>query len=381
MGCTYIVDEMLDRFADNPSNIKNLNEYFFKFNFKPYKCKVCSLSFSNLDNLFAHYVDGHSLSSPSVFYDDRRINDSIIFRNKKDLKKLSFLNVHTIIEKDSENKETFTEETIINFLTNYDKSKCHLKIVSKDQIIEELFINFRIINEKFLDDIDKKFISVFSVENNLSWNKINEFEESFNLNEENYYLKSLCNYLRGVLYRNNDFDKNIKSIDRNRYKEVFNRSLEELKYYDRPIAKTITNIIKLISSDFKSFHFTGVLKLDYLLSFVNQISINGEVSSNTKFFNNESNIHMQNFIPVDNSINKLLEFFDNCCDEQNFSNLQENDILKLLRNEDIFSNEKLIIKVLSLWFNSYYGNAENYKNILESLKMNVIFKKYLDTLR
>ena len=170
-----------------------------------------------------------------------------------------------------------------------------------------------------------------------TWDDVIKFETDDFSQKNCSYRKALANYLRGVLFRNKNFDA--FDAKQESYKAVYNAAYSELRYHDDQLSRVVTAIINLTRSDFSVRRPTCVQQIDFLTALFFELTEFGD--SHITLSNNLGLAHQLRQLTSSEILFKLVEV-----DDPNFfgSILEESRLAGT-----IFSNEIILSKILYLW--------------------------------
>ena len=370
MGISYIHDDALDDIADAEHYAGKLDNEIKKLKFFRYPCKSCSQQFLFRKELYDHELTEHSIKTPYIVFNGKIPPSNFFVNDLEKLKEMIFMNCDEIkIEGFKINKKIIAKnyKALPLSLNNGDFT---FTLITQDIFFNKYYLKIYDLPDKWINSVNKEFIYVFSKEI-YTWDEIRDFESKYKTSPVQRYASALCDYIRGIKYRNNDI--NNKSVTQSKWIEVFNRSYSELQYHHNILADSILNIIKISIHDFKNFNPTQTFYVDGLSILLSELKLSGKskIRSLPEFKNKIP------LIPIDDSITDLLEFYQNI--------LNKKYIQKLKLNENTLNNEKLLIKILFLWqntiLNKNYNDLDYSKEIIATIENNIDFKLFFEEMR
>ena len=370
MGITYIYEDALDDIANTEHYAEKINNEIKNLKFFKYSCKHCTQQFMYRKELYDHELKEHSIKTPYIIYNNKIPSSNFFINDFEKLKNISFVNCDEIyIEGFNINKKILVQK-FKDFYSLLDNGDFELTLITQGIQYAKYHLKIYKIPDHLLSSANKEFIAAFSKEN-YTWDEIRNFESNYKSSLGKKYVSALCDYVRGVKYRNNDI--NNKSIKQSKWKEVFNRSYSELQFHHNLLSDSIINIIKICIHDFKNFNPTQTFYVDGLSILLSELKFNGKSKIRTlpKF---ENNIPL---IPIDDSVADLLEFYRNI--------LTRNKVQELNPNQTTLNNEKLLMKILFLWQNSFlnqdFKDFEYLGKIMSTIENNNDFNLFFKEVR
>lgn len=369
MGITFRWEDAIDDIADAEHYAGKIDNEIRKLKFYPYHCQTCSKKFMFQGELFDHEIEEHSVKSPYIIFNNIIWETNIFINNQEKLKSLIFKHCDEILVEGLNFKETFSLSSFgknISIFTNGDYT---LSLLINGRSYKKYFLRIYVIPEDMMHSVNTNFIKNFA-KDRFTLLEIKHFEDQYKNFLVKKYVSGLCDYLRGVLFRN-DF-KN-KGKNTSKWNELFNRSYSELQFHKNVLAESIVNIIKLSLHDFKNFKLTKTITVDYLLILLTELKNSGK-----SMHRNLPSISKKiPTIPIDNSISYLLNYYENI--------LRENYSKELSFDNFILSNERTLIKVLFIWQNTnfnYKGKELDYLQKIISLnENNTDFKLFFEEVK
>ena len=370
MGIAHLHEGALDDFDDFQHHNDKIEKELKQLKFYPYQCNTCHQGFINLKELFDHEFEKHSIDSPYITLDNKVQSPNILIKDTKKINEIIFNNCDQLKVFGFKLNETFPIENFKKISPLFKNGNYTLTLFNQRQASQKYYLKISEMPEEMINSVNKIFIKTFAKEK-FTLLEIKKFEDNYKGSLIKKYVVALCNYLRGVLFRNNF--NNSKTENSSRWNELFNRSYSELQYHRNILSDSIVNIIKISLHDFNNFNITKIYIVDFLLILLTELKNSGE--SNAR---NLPNIDKKiPLIPIDNSISELLEYYEKILNKKYFS--------KINYSPSILKNEQLLIKILFVWqsVNFNYPNKDlNYLNNIISLnENNEEFKVFFEKVR
>ena len=366
MGITYIT-ELQDRHMEEnwhinfPEKPNPFGEYSIQF-----ECMKCNVKFKSKHELENHYFTKHNFKMPSIYVNGKKQSYIINLKHQSNINKIVFENVVQIYVKLK--SETKFKEIIIKEFSDILKNfkNVEVKLKGSNGVEAMHLVTLNEIEREEIEIISNKFVKNFTNEIGFSWEEIINFENLSKTSENSNYIKALCNYLRGLKYRDKDFD--VKNIGIEHADYTFNLSLSELKFYDDTLSKVIVSIINLSKVNFSLRYKTSVYMLDYVMDLFFEIK---EYGSSFKSFKLKNELKKP-IAPVDKSITTFFQLIS-CVDYQQFKFKYKD----ALGSKDFLKNEKLLSKIYFIW---KFGRDDTVlrSEIIDELSHNYIFSKFVE---
>lgn len=366
MGLTYI-NETADRLQDELWHIAVADRVpLYDPALTQFVCKRCNIKFSSREDLEKHQREAHSFKAPRLIFAGLTQPYLMTLRNQDDVKKLQIENVATIQFLKGTKWKNVSFEEIQNPEFWINIHRVDLKLIGKNLEETRHLLRLKDFNENQIQVTSEQFINRFANKNTFSWDEVIEFELDDIGKNKCQYRKALANYLRGILFRN----KNFEAFDakQENYKAVYNAAYSELRYHDDQLSRVIVGIINLSKSDFSLRRPTGVQQIDFLSALFFELTEFGE--SHVKLSNSQ-NVGFP-IAPTDKSSEILLRLV-----EVDVSEDFEKILEKSRQDATIFGNEITLAKILYLWMFSE-ERTRNYNAFKSDFIHNTRFKKFIE---
>ena len=369
MGITFRWEDAIDDIADAEHYAGKIDNEIKKLKFFPYHCHNCSKKFMFQGELFDHEIEEHSVNSPYIVLSNIILGSYIFINDQEKLKYLIFKHCTEIKVQGLNFNKKFSTDTFKNNVSIFSNGDYTLSLLINGKSYKKYFLRIYIIPEDMLHSVNGNFINKFA-KDTFTLLEIKDFEDQYKNLLIKKYVSGLCDYLRGILFRNNN-KNNIENGTK--WNELFNRSFSELQFHKNVLAESITNLIKLSLHDFNNFKITKTITVDYLSILLTELKKYGK-SSYRSLPNLEKKIPT---IPIDNSISYLLNFYENI--------LEKKYIRELIFENDILSNERTVMKILFIWqninFNYKSKDLDYLKKIISLNENNTDFKLFFEEVR
>lgn len=370
MGSGYLYESALDNFDNFQHYNDKIEKELKQLKFYPYQCNTCYQGFINLKELFDHEFEKHSIDSPYITLDNKVQALTILIKDKKKIDKIIFNNCDEINAYGFQLNETLPTEDFKKISPLFKNGDYTLTLSNQGQSSQKYYLKITEMPEDMINSVNKIFIEKFAKEK-FTLLEIKKFEDNYKGSLIKNYVAALCDYLRGVLFRNNIYNSKVENSSR--WNELFNRSYSELQYHRNVLSDSIINIIKISLHDFNDFKITKIYLVDFLLILLKELKISG-VSEARILPNLDNKIPL---LPIDDSISELLEYYEKILNKKYFA--------KINFSPTTLKNEQLLMKILFVWqsINFNYPNKDlNYlKNIISLNENNMEFKIFFEKVR
>ena len=216
-----------------------------------FSCPICGEAYLAPDDLIKHRFESHPLYRPMLFIQGQELGTSR-FRVARRLGQAdvkledcdgAFLNGTRI-----------PVSSVPRVLTQISSGVCQLEL-GKNDVCTKFELDFCIASEEDLQGIETEFQRL-AVARKLDLRSIDEFiSASSNFVTAIGYLDGICDYLYGVLAKERSNDS---SLSHEKYVNKFNKAVEQLAAYDRPLARIIRSLVE--------FHFNHFEEAAHLAS-------------------------------------------------------------------------------------------------------------------
>ena len=366
MGLTYI-NETADRLQDELWHITVADRVpLYDPALTQFVCERCRVKLANREELENHQREEHSFKPPRLYFGDRIQPYLLTFRNQDEIKELHFENVETIKFLNGARWQSVSIEAIQNPEFWLNRNRLELKLVGKSLEETRHLLRFDTFNEKQIQATSKQFINRFAKKYSFTWDDVIDFERDDFGQKNCSYRKALANYLRGVLFRNKDFEA--FDAKQESFKAVYNSAYSELRYHDDHLSRVLTAIINLTKSDFSVRRPTGVHQIDFLAALFFELTAFGD--SQIKLSNN-LDVGLP-IAPTDKSCEMLLKSVE----------IDDPDVfekhIEISRGDSVvFGNEINLAKILYLWVFSK-ERPRKFAAFKSDFVHNARFKKFID---
>ena len=370
MSTTHLYEAALDDIEDAEHYAEKINNEIKNLKYFRYSCKNCTQQFMYRKELYDHELKEHSIKTPYILFNNKVPPSNFFINDLEKLKNINFINCNEIQIEGFNINERIIAENFKSSSLLIDNGDFILTLITQGVHYTKYYLKINNVPDKLIASANKEFISFFSKEF-FTWEEIRKFESNYKSSLVKNYVAALCDYVRGIKYRNNEI--NNKSIERAKWKEVFNRSFSELQYHQNVLSDSIVNIIKICIHDFENFNPTQTFYVDGLTVLLSELKLSGKskIRSLPDFKNNIP------LIPIDDSIENLLEFYQNI--------LVKKYVQKLTFNETTLNNEIFLMKILFLWQNTAvnkdYKDLNYLRKIILTIENNRDFKLFFEEIR
>ena len=161
---------------------------------------------ANREDLENHQREEHSFKPPRLYFLGRVQPYLLTFRNQDEVTKLDFENVEKIKFLNGAKWQNVGFEEIQNIEFWSNRHRLEIKLIGKN--LEETKHLLRIDNfdENQIQVTSEQFRNRFANKDSFTWDDVITFETDDFSQKNCSYRKALANYLRGVLFRNKNFD-------------------------------------------------------------------------------------------------------------------------------------------------------------------------------
>ena len=366
MGLTYI-NETADRLQDELWHIAVADRVpLYDPALTQFVCERCKIKLANREDLENHQREAHSFKPPRLYFLDCVQPYLLTFRNQDEIKKLYFENVKTIKFLNGARWQNVSFEEIQNTEFWSNRHRLEIKLIGKNLEETKHLLRMDNFNEKQIQATSEQFKNRFANKDSFTWDDVIKFESDDFSQKNCSYRKALANYLRGVLFRNKNFDA--FDATQESYRAVYNAAYSELRYHDDQLSRVVTAIINLTRSDFSVRRPTAVQQIDFLATLFFELTEFGD--SHIKLSNNLG--FGSPIAPTDKSSEILLKLVE-VDDPDVFDSLLE--ISRL--DGAVFGNEINLAKILYLWMFSKEKPGK-YGAFKSELIHNTRFKKFIE---
>ena len=370
MGISHLHEGAIDDYDDFQHYNDKIEKELKRLKFYPYQCNSCIEQFISLNQLFDHEFQKHSFDSPYIILDNKIQASKILINNSQKLDKIIFKNCDQIKVEGFKTNEALSIKDFQKIFPLLNNGDFTVTLFNQGHSLKKYYIRVNDIPEEMINSTNKIFIKKFAKEK-FTLLEIKDFEDNYKNSLIKKYVGALCDYLRGILFRNDILNKKI--ANKSKWNELFNRSYSELQFHRNILSDAVVNIIKLSMHDFNDFNLTKTYLVDFLLILLTELKNSG-ISKERRLPNIENKIPL---IPIDDSISDLLEFYENI--------LNRKYISKIYFSSSTLKNERLLIKILFIWqnINSKYTNKDlDYlQNIISLNENNMEFKLFFEKVR
>ncbi|HBN8952300.1 TPA: hypothetical protein ACQTZL_002108 [Pseudomonas aeruginosa] len=208
-----------------------------------YECPRCSAHFDSVQARRDHFFTAHPYRKPELLLCGQLLGNSGTVINVP-VQATDWLlgSCHSV----SLNGQTMAPEELFQRLAEC-RQGFHVLELGNQDTTERLDLRFCIPELAELQRLEDIFNTLF-LDNELSVDDVRRFAEACkSLKTANEYLEGVCQYLYGVLAKD---QRGGTQLSHAHYKERFNRALEALRYVDRPLARTMRGIINFSFNSF-----------------------------------------------------------------------------------------------------------------------------------
>jgi len=366
LGLTYI-NETAERLQDELWHIAVADRVpLYDPALTQFVCERCKIKLASREDLENHQREAHSFKPPRLYFLDRVQPYLLTFRNQDEVKKLYFENVETIKFLNGARWQNVSFEEIQNTEFWSGKHRLEIKLIGKNLEETKHLLRMDNFDEKQIQTTSEQFKNRFANKDSFTWDDVIKFE-SDDVGQRNCgYRKALANYLRGILFRNKNFEAS--DAKQESFKAVYNAAYSELRYHDDQLSRVLTAIINLTKSDFTVRRPTGVHQIDFLATLFFELTEFGD--SHIKLSNN-LNVGLP-IAPTDKSSEMLLKSV-----EIDDPAVFEKHLEKSRRDGAVFGNEINLTKILYLWVFSK-ERPSNFGAFKSDFVHNTRFKKFIE---
>ena len=216
-----------------------------------FACPHCNKIYTSRDELRKHRIESHPLHRPTLFLRGQEVG-------KHPIRITQPLTTNDVRADDCDrallNGCDIPVSTLPHRLTQISSDVCRLVLIKAD-VAEEFTLDFRIASEDDLKGIEERFKKTAQGKR-LDGRAVEEFiSATSEFGSALSYCNGICEYLYGVLAKEKTPNS---SLPYEAYIGKFNKAVEDLAAYERPLARTICNLIK--------FHFNHFVESARLAS-------------------------------------------------------------------------------------------------------------------
>ena len=337
-----------------------------RFNPIIYSCPICKQIFNSPDNLFNHRVEAHPSKRPTLIIGGLETSSHpsrhVIVRNVME-SEIQFLEA----EGASKNDKSISLDSLKVLIAEKRQGPFDFHLLNKS-VKTHYSLIFDIPENDDLTKIEDLFFQLIA-QDTFNTERVNLFVEmSGEIKTGKRYTDGLCNYLYGVLAKDQKGNTHLKFED---HIAKFNSSLETLKYFDRALSNTIVGLINLNLNIFDlSYSKLGSQKIISSLFRFHQILSNEKLSSRIE---KHESINSEKRIPLDFATEKIITW--SILDNEPFEKARK-EIEHLLESTEWTEQDKYKIKILLINFFLESGENEkaqlilkDYRNVAELSKL------------
>lgn len=366
MGLTFI-QENAEKAADDHWHREHMGSLvIYEAKHRKFKCKACSQTFLSREEWEAHQETAHNFQPPQLIMADKLQPYLVLIRTKKELKKLSVRNTQELYILNNQKRYQRVQLDKIkdeSFWKN--RTRIEVQLIGLNGQSTNYLINFNEIDAGSTANVSEQFSLYFTSKKGFEWSDILEFEKQLSRDNSYQYGRALAHYLRGVKFRNGEFEA--KNAKRDNYREVFNAAYSELKFYDNNLALIIISLINLSRLDFSIYRPTGSHPLDFLSKVFFELKHFG----GSNILETEYNTRGVPITPTDSSTDAL--FF---LSTQRTVTGFESELHRAQEKNLFLPNEMFLAKILYLWKFGIINNKLN-SSIIDDFSHNTDFAKFL----
>lgn len=212
---------------------------------REYPCRFCKRVFTSKEELFTHRFESHPSHRPMLFINGQELGTSRVIITRS----LSATDVslkmcdHAIL-----NNEMIDVKSVPLQLAQVNSDVCRLMLIN-DNVQAEFTLDFQIAKLEDLIGIEKHFVRIVS-RTGLDTRAIEEFISATDgYSSAIDYCDGICAYLYGVLAKERVPDS---TLSYDEYTGKYNKSVEKLSGYERPLARTICSLIEFHYNHFRN---------------------------------------------------------------------------------------------------------------------------------
>lgn len=355
--------------GNSSGSVPTQDSPFENLRFNPiiYSCPICKQIFNSPDSLFNHRLEAHPSKRPTLIISGIETSSHpsrhVIVRSIME-SEIQFLEADSA----TQNDKSISLDMLKVLIAKKRQGPFDLHLLNKS-VKTHYSLIFDIPENDDLTKIEDLFFQVIAQET-FNTERVNLFVEmAGKVKTGKRYTDGLCNYLYGVLAKDQKGNTHLKHQD---HIAKFNSSLETLKYFDRALSNTIIGLINLNLNIFElSYSKLGSQKIMSSLFRFHQIISNEKLSS--KIGNHES-INSEKRIPLDFATEKILTW--SILDNEGFSKAK-NEIEHELESTEGTERDKYKIKILLINFFLESGENEKAHLILKDYRNVAEFSKLL----
>ncbi|MFJ4433355.1 hypothetical protein ACIPZG_20560 [Pseudomonas sp. NPDC089395] len=208
-----------------------------------YECPRCSAQFGSVQARRDHFFTAHPYRKPELLLRGQLLgNSETVIHAPVQATDWLLGSCHRV----SMNGRMMAPDELFQTLAEC-RQGFHVLELSNQDANERFELRFCIPELVELQRLEDVFNTLF-LDNELSVDDVRRFAEACkSLKTANEYLEGVCQYLYGVLAKDQRGGTQLSHVQ---YKERFNRALEALRHVERPLARTIRGIINFSFNSF-----------------------------------------------------------------------------------------------------------------------------------
>ena len=230
--------------GDNEYLRTNIHQVSSNPPIREYPCKYCKRVFLSKEELFTHRFECHPSHRPMLFLNGQELGTSrVIITRSLSAEDVSLrMCDHAIL-----NNEMIDVKSVPYQLAKTNSDVCRLMLINNN-VQAEFTLDFQIAKFEDLIGIEKQFVRSVSI-SGLDTRAVEEFiSASAVYNSAIGYCDGICAYLYGVLAKERVPDS---TLPYDEYTDKYNKSVEKLSGYERPLARTICSLIEFHYNHFR----------------------------------------------------------------------------------------------------------------------------------
>lgn len=227
-----------------------LENYEYRRYSREYTCAACGRTFTTADTLQQHRFESHPLHPPALVLRGAECRSRPVMITSK----LTADNVHVIRgERAWVNGGEIPVKMLAKDLSARSSETCRV-VLSNADARSEFTLKFHVASQADVLGVEREFNRMAS-RKRLNIQAVEEFiavTRQFTSVQD--YSDGICSYLHGVLAKERASDFPLSSVD---YSDKYERAVEKLDTYDRPLARTIVSVIKFHHNHFSEAAVNG----------------------------------------------------------------------------------------------------------------------------
>ncbi|KPL91982.1 hypothetical protein [Herpetosiphon geysericola] len=354
------LEDDVERFWENHIVAKDDHKVPHQF-----ACPTCGRLFNTSREREAHINLEHPLQLPKLIIHDKEITSKKIITRPISFNAIEILNTSSCqIQYNNRLLKDISIQELKSIFSKERDCVIIITLINKPNAIQKYFIEFKIMNDDILNEIDKIFIDKLAIDQ-LNHDYIHYFMEESNFDSKYLdYKNALANYALGIVMKDNPKNRR-SSFNFGDFDEKMRSSLNILKKYNRTIPNIIANAIRLNLNIFNAKMKTNLLELEIALEMFRKKEINTFHSTCPR---SQANVSL-NICPIDTLTKLVIDSCNKLYYSENNIDIDKLEDILFRSSNNLVSNQdarKLHLICLSYYERSHQDSkAEIHRNRLQ----------------